>query len=1843
MVPGLPTRTRRRTAVAMTGVMLLTVTPSPATGGLLDDLVGGVVDGVLNPVLGVVEDVLAPLLGASAPLDLQIELDTPVDGLVEEALAPLTDTVGQVLDDPRQLPTLPGAPGRDATISPLAGLEVLDGVVEDVAAPAVLAPLGDAVAPVVGRTRPVMQPLGPVVDRALDVTYLSLSQLVAATLDEAAAYRAVVTTAEGATVVRDGVVDVPTALDVTGDGVQDLTVEMRVVTARPSLRVTRLPGAPTDLPVRVEAVLSPGGDQRLAVGFDALDATLPDVVRATLTDGAAGGDALGVELHAVGASDALAVVAGQFTAGPDGPVDPAETSIRFAPVPVDVTASVAGLGGGGSLDFDLTTSQPSRVDAAFRTATGSDTTELGATIDRVPGHVSASVSQAGPGVDVDYRASGPVDHLRLTQAATTPDRARSVAVSLEGLAAEEASLRLDPDDLLGYAASAPIDALGLEVHDTAGVIDRATALRARLVGLPTDLDVDLGDERVVLDANGGSLGLVEVLATSGPDLLPAADTDGLVLRDTTEHYVVGARLTTLRSLDATLADDGLDAELRTAGGRPFVVDVETDGTGIAAHVDALPATTRVALTGDTLTWQADAVAGLTAELTQGTATTALAVAQLPTDLAVTMGDDGSLVWQADRPTPSLELERTDPAGVLDRATSLQVRITDLPTQVSLATAGGGAELVAGDPVGAIELLATSGPEVSLPTGAQGVVLRDAATGYALALRLLGIRELGFSPDPATLHLLTDGARPVTVDVHTVADGTTTDLQAELADLPQGARITLDDQGDGIVLDYEAVAPMASLVASLTRTDADGSVRTVALDVTDLPASARLSATDQALAIDGDSGITSLAVDATDDAGLLDRATRLALRATDLPPALSVELDGEAPSLHVPTGSIGEVELLLTDGDELTVAGGADGIVVRDEADRFVVAARLTGLRGLALTGAATGFELATDGGRTFVLDAVLPSGDGTTTVLAELVDLPTTVALELDEVSGPLGLAWAASDTLARLTAELVSSGPDQDDVVTRLEAVDLPTNLAIGLDDTGGVTYAADAVLPRLDVELHDPAGVIGEATDARLHVEDLPTELTMAFTDDGASLVADGGTVGLLELLVTSGPDEVLPDGVQGLRLRDTADGMVVAARITDLGELGYTAVGGGTDLTLATGGGATFVVDVLVEDAAGAGSQAIAAELAPLPSSVTLGLAEQDGARQLTWSADQVMEALDATVTLVDADGTSQFALGARDLPTSLSLDLAEAGVIAYQASGPLSRLEVSGRDPDGIFAAATALEAVLTDLPTAATVALGDDGALSLSTEGGRLGSLEARAVSADGVPVGLADGVDGIALLDEPGQFGAHLRLTDVDTVALATAPVALTLGTAGGATFVVDAALREGGSLDTGLGDTELHAVLDPLPADLTVEVADTPAGQALSLDGSAAIHQVALSLVQADAAGGAPLSADVVITDAAPQLALTLDPSGGVAYAASRAVPLLSIDAFDADGLFDRAGELRLRLEDLPASLDLGLSDSGSITIDTTGGALGLLEAQATTGPDVRLPAGNDGVLLEDLADRLVVFARFTALASVEVTQDPLPAVDLVAGGQRPLEIRLFEAAPGKASPVPGTEFTTAVLAPAPPQVDLALLDGQPGQLNIAYQASHTAAGLSFETNAGDRWLTSASISDPVPTSFTACQAGDRSCVGETGDGNVGSLAFVANQHTTLNVFDCTRPLNSSCRPGGSPSEYLHVDDLRVRTLRFTGHVTGSTTQSGNLFFDTDRHQLTGRVVQDSPDQQFELSFGSGFWAQDRRGTFRNYPLPGWLGGSYSATGSITCGPFSFEVTVLGFITISAKRLLGC
>ena len=201
--------------------------------------------------------------------------------------------------------------------------------------------------------------------------------------------------------------------------------------------------------------------------------------------------------------------------------------------------------------------------------------EVGVIIDRVPEWVDLAVSQvADQGVGLDYAASGPVADIGLWLSETEGGITRSATVGFEGVDATTANFVVSADDL-SYTASAPIDALTVEVIDPRGIIDRATVLRARLEGLPEALAVTMVEGGAVgLDAGAGGLGLLELQLVSDPDvnIALAPGTDGLVLRDLTNLYSVFVRVTDLRSVTLT-PEPQLAANLRTAGGRPFVASI----------------------------------------------------------------------------------------------------------------------------------------------------------------------------------------------------------------------------------------------------------------------------------------------------------------------------------------------------------------------------------------------------------------------------------------------------------------------------------------------------------------------------------------------------------------------------------------------------------------------------------------------------------------------------------------------------------------------------------------------------------------------------------------------------------------------------------------------------------------------------------------------------------------------------------------------------------------------------------------------------------------------------------------------------------------------------------------------------------------------------------------------------------------------------------------------------------------------------------------------------------------------------------------------------------------------
>lgn len=1868
-------RSAAQRALAVLAVFAVAVVPiTPAGGGIL----GATLRGVLDPILDGLDPLLDPILGDVSDA-LRIPLDQTVDGLLEGTVDDLITAADDLLipDDGAPL-----SPPAFADLAALSLLEPVDPLIEDVVAPGILAPAGAVLGPLAGTGAGTGGfDVGTVTDPVIGLVRQALEPL---DLD-AAAYvvRTEYRTPNGGLVehTQDAVVDVPATVDVSGDGLPDVSVELRIVTARPSLRVLRLPTAPATLPVSVEGIIAPGGwnsPERLAVGFDALDDDLPAVSRATIVDdGTQSGD-LAAELHTTDPGDSLALIAGIYDQGAGQTrLDPTDVRIDFSPMPIDVTLEAAGITEG----FDdgrvsITTTEPSRVEAAVLVGDGTgDTTEVAAIIDRVPGAIDIGLQRVGAaGVTLDYEASGLVDLIALRLAETTAGITRSAQVGFEGVQATSASFTVSADDL-SFSASAPIDALTIEIIDPSGVVDRATILRARLEGLPDTLDVDLGDgsgSSLGLDAGTGTLGLLELQLTSGPDTALAPGVDGLLLTDVTDEFVTFVRLTDLRTVSVSTTD-GLAAHLETAGGQPFAAIVRQEGANgvdeLVASLSALPAVVDVAVAdvpgGTSLDWVASSVVDtLTVHVAQAGGLSAdLVVTDLPTALDVSLTDDG-IDWSASDGVPEVLAEVHDASGLAGRATEIRARLVDLPAAFTVGLAGGGLAMdAAPDAIGLVEVLATDGTtEIGVADGVDGLVLVDHPAEFAAAARITGLRSLTFVPDPIALELATTGGRVFEVDVQqSAADGSGTDVRATIDRLPSSLALSLDEIGGDARLDYQASATVDSLLASVEQRDGSGGVTTIGLEVHDLPRTLAVTLGESAVTYHASSVVPLLRAEIIDPAGLARNATRLLVELVDLPTDLTVGIsDDGALSFDAHGGAVGSLDALLTSGPELGLPDGIDGMLLIDTPDDFVAAVRITGLRHITFDPSdGTAFSLGTVGGRVFEVDIRQERADGSsTTVRATLDKLPADVTISLaGDATGGLSLDYTGSAVMDQLRATLLQETPGESPTQAIIELDDLPTQLSLTVAEEGSVSYAAAARVSRLAVQIDSPDGLFDRATALRLLALDLPTGITAQLTADGAlSATTTGGSIGLLEALITSGPDIGLDGSVDGLVLRDTADDFAVFVRITGLSGIGFGTTDGGATLSLDTDGGRILEVDAQTENVDDGTSTGIRATLDTLPSSVSLSLNDDPDGRGIEYTASAPMDRLFADLVLADTEGTNTFTVEILDLPETISLDLQASGAISYAGSDRAGQLAVLGENPDGMFLRANRLQALLQDLPPTLEVLLGEDGGLLLDAGASTLGHLEVLATN--GPDLAPDPGVVGAIIRDTADDFVISLRFDDVRRLAVNPDPVAIEVATAGGQMFVVQALLDGGELIDLGDGAISIEAVIDVLPTDVVLGFGLADGSQQLSIDGSAPIDTVSFQLAQTADGATAPLTADLLIEDVPTSLDLSVDISGAITYAASAPVPLLAIDAVDPAGLFDRATDLGLRLEGLPLGVDLGISESGAVVIDTTGGKLGQIEALITDGADNRVPVGYDGILFEDLTDRFVVSARFTNLYAGDVAQVPQPRVTLTTDGGRPLSLGLYESVPGKASRIPGVAYTEASLVNLPAQVDLELLDGAPGTINIAYDASSTAQALTLETNAGNRWVTEASIANPVPKHFLACQAGDGRCAdsGRT-NASVGSFRFLADQHTTLNVLDCAAPLNSSCtRQNGT--KLTSVENLRVKSFGFEADFSdcGFLGQQacGHLFADTlpagagnalaNADTLQGRIFNKDGTTELTLDFGANFKAAKRLVVFRNFPNLFFSRLSTTKTGSVNCTSgtgINIKVQILFTLNLNGNTLL--
>jgi hypothetical protein len=350
--------------------------------------------------------------------------------------------------------------------------------------------------------------------------------------------------------------------------------------------------------------------------------------------------------------------------------------------------------------------------------------------------------------------------------------------------------------------------------------------------------------------------------------------------------------------------------------------------------------------------------------------------------------------------------------------------------------------------------------------------------------------------------------------------------------------------------------------------------------------------------------------------------------------------------------------------------------------------------------------------------------------------------------------------------------------------------------------------------------------------------------------------------------------------------------------------------------------------------------------------------------------------------------------------------------------------------------------------------------------------------------------------------------------------------------------------------------------------------------------------------------------------------------YSGSTTITEITADVVDPAGLFGRIKEVHLVLNQVPQSLTLSLPAGGAISFDANGQQVGVVDARLTSGPDVRLPAGQDGFLLRDMPTYFAIHARVSGLKKLVSSEFRnqtrpdfcLPLIGCVGEYSSGRDITI-ETAGGRnfkvdvvvesAATQNRQEFTTATIDQLSTQVTVTLRSlswilrssnvEYVRKSQVWYSALTQTPRLVFRTNAGHMNGGSAGLTatiTPLPTSIYLCQAADASCSNSGFAASKGSLVFDAPVPVAVSLLDCT--------DAGCSMDFTSVN-VTLRFIRFESH-EGSPN---HVLLDTNDNNTSGTVlIKAAGNQEVYVVLPNGFRSQDRH---LWWPL-------YATAGTISC-----------------------
>lgn len=736
---------------------------------------------------------------------------------------------------------------------------------------------------------------------------------------------------------------------------------------------------------------------------------------------------------------------------------------------------------------------------------------------------------------------------------------------------------------------------------------------------------------------------------------------------------------------------------------------------------------------------------------------------------------------------------------------------------------------------------------------------------------------------------------------------------------------------------------------------------------------------------------------------------------------------------------------------------------------------------------------------------------------------------------------------------------------IVRLAATKVPALVEVVFDLPGGARGVAFGVDGRADT------APVSFSTTVRFSTGDA-VDLATATRTSGA-----GSTMTLVASLFTRGA------GTERLDPTEASVALTpVPASLTTHAHIDPVADAVSADLASS----APTTADVLLNDQRPGSTLRLSATVDQVPSSISLNVTgDAAHGRTVTYNASETIGTVSAAFRQVKSGDVTDVEATVEDVPAAFTLDTSTppVGPITgtWTASARVGSLDADVRQSvDG--GAVTQVVAKANDV--ARSLSFTKDGNRASFSADAPVGAIEAGLSSAGPVvlatdePADYVKAIDGSLAVRILGLRSFTINTADPVTVRAELAPATL--------------------HADLALGGRHIDGIIDHLPSVLRNLSFSETAG-VLDYRANEGIDRITVE-VQSDT----PIiqradRARLTVRDLPPELTLDFGDKAPATVSPRRVCEigedLPECDPFPGDG----GGEEDPGEDTDPTDQFPNTSMKQRLLLDANGATVGSTTLLLTSGPDAPdapIPAGQDGVVIEDLADHFVLFARVTGLqfAFVDLLVDDKRNTP---GGRfltthHAVNLRLDPEVNGRRALVvdhrrqqglvPGAKVDRlhVFVTDLPHEVAVDFRDFQevfvsplPRLTQAVYTASEPIRSVTLEADVPG-------IPNPVflrvenvPTLITLCKASDNAC-GEQEKSDHGSFRLHSSSPARLSAFLCFDEAPCTHDDPSAFTDGVRLQDVTVQDLEFELNIGDlSADDPFQVRLDTNGNPVTGDI----------------------------------------------------------------------